>query len=88
MIHFCYGILLMVVVLPLLQSVTSYFVTLFDYWSTAIAAKSVRINNQLEKENAEIQLDLQERQLESQERPPAIGFHCFDAEAVEMEDDE
>ncbi len=85
MLYFCLGIITMVVVLPVLQSAASVIVTLLDYWSTAIAAKTVRINQKLEKEQAEIQLGLEERQMENTERPPAIGFHVMDEEALEME---
>lgn len=78
----------MVVVLPLLQASTSLIVTLLDYWETAIAAKTIRIKNMIERESAEIQLDLQERQLAGQEQMPAIGFQCYSQDEMEMEEDE
>ena len=87
MLYTFYGILLMVVVLPILQAITGFVVTLFDYWTTIIAAETTRITNQLEREGMEMQIEMQEKQLEGKERPPAIGFQCFDTEAYEMEDD-
>lgn len=88
MLNFLYGILLMVVVLPILQAATSLIVTLLDYWETIIAAKTVRIRASLERESAEIQLDLQDRQMANQEHSPAIGFQFIDPEALGMEEEE
>lgn len=78
----------MVVVLPFIQAATSLIVTLLDYWETVIAAKTLRIKNMLEKETAEIQLELQDRQLAGQEQMPAIGFQCYNQDELEMEEDE
>jgi hypothetical protein len=87
MLNFLYGILLIVVVLPNLQAATSLIVTLLDYWETIIAAKTVRIRASLERESAEMQLDLQDRQMANQEHSPAIGFQFIDSEALGMEEE-
>ncbi len=88
MLNFLYGILLIVVILPLLQSIMETVVTFFNYLSTTIAAKTMRIQSQLDKEQAEMQFELQEKQMENQEQMPAIGFHVIDEEALEYEEEE
>lgn len=88
MVYFIYGILFIVVVLPIIQELTRLVVTLLDNWETIIAVKTTRMQAELEKEQALTQLEFQERQMEGQEHSPAIGFHVYDQDAIEMEEEE
>lgn len=88
MLNFLYGILLMIVFLPIVQEITGFIVALLNYWQTIITAKTIRIQAQLDKEQAEMQLSLEERKMQNQEHAPAIGFHVLNEEALEYEEEE